>query len=264
MNDDQDTALPINAGDEASAATTPVEEPKAPEEAETPSEKTKPTGEVETEETQPETGESAKKGAQARIRELNAKAKASEKKAKGLEARIAELTTPVGVTAPQAPYDPQEPVIKPGEEIDGNELNRRLAEREQRILSQAEARADLKSRQSEAINRIRTETSQVVALYPELDPDSDSFDKELSDSVTEATDAYIKSNPYSASPKTFVEKMMRPYKRAVTRQVGQESENIARQVSQTAQRPTAISTSGKKPDSEKTIAELEAELGIHY
>ena len=101
-----------------------------------------------------------------------------------------------------------------------------------------------------------------MRLYPELDPESDSFDKELSESVTEATLAYVKSEPYTASPKKFVDKMMKPYRRAVTKEVGKASENIARQVSQAAQRPTSVSTGGKKSDNELSIKELEDKYGI--
>lgn len=264
MKDDQIDVKQF-AGEEASDSTPSVEETKATEKVETTPVKTEATAEVETEGTQTETEEGSKKGANARIRELNAKAKSAEERAKSLEDKLAELTAPVGVMGQQVPqFNPQEPVINPGEEIDVSELNRRLALREQRLLAQADARADLRNKQTEAISRINLEANQAIKTYPELDPDSDSFDKELSDSVTEATIAYVQSNPYSASPKKFVDKLMRPYKRAVTKEVGKASENIAKQVSQAALRPTAVTTRGEKDDSELTITELEKKYGIVY
>lgn len=55
--------------------------------------------------------------------------------------------------------------------------------------------------------------------------------------------------------------LMKPYKRAVTKEVGRVSENLAKQVSQAATRPTSIHKSDK-PLEEKSIQELERELGI--
>jgi hypothetical protein len=209
-----------------------------------------------------ETVEEPKKGAQARIRELNQKAKLAEERARSLEERLAEVTKPVGFQGTQIPqFNPQEPIVADGEEISVAELNKRIAAREQSILSQADARAELRQRQSEAVSRINNEAGEVVRNYPELDPDSEDFNKELSDSITEATEAYIRSNPYSASVKTFVAKLMKPYKGAVTREAGQVRENIAKQASQTALRPTSVSKQ-EKTAGEKSIAELEQELGL--
>lgn len=249
MNDDQPTIIENvetnHIEDSSTSETSPVEttqEASAGSTAE---------GTQETDAT-----EAPKKGAESRIRELNARARSAEEKAKSLEAQLAELTSPVGDTGKTPDYTPQD-IVKPGEEVDANEWGKR-------ILSQAAAIAELKSRQSEAVNRINNEATQVIQLYPELDPDSDSFNKELSDSITEATLAHVKANPYNASPKKFVEKLMRPYKQAVENEVGKANENLAKQVSQAALRPTSVTTAGKKSYSEKTIAELEAELGVEY
>lgn len=258
MNDDE-LALNEPVGEEASDSTPPVEEQKAPEEETVP--------EATAEESETETGENSKKGATARIRELNARAKSAEEKTRSLEKQIAELTNPGGFQGQSASvphFDPQEPIVRDGEEIDVNELNRRISEREQRLLQQADARAELRSRQNEAVTRINSEAHQAINEYPELDSDSESFDPELSETITEATIAYIKSNPYTASPKKFVDKLMRPYKRAVTKEVGKASENIARQVSQAALRPTGVSTSGKKDDKDLSVEELEQKYGVVY
>lgn len=238
-------------------ATPALEEDTAEEVAEP---NVEPTGEAVEEPT--ETAGEPKKGAQTRIRELNQKAKAAEERAHSLEQRIAELTNPVGLPTPQMPaYDPQEPLIAPGEEIDVTELNRRQTIREQKLLQQATANAHLIAKQNEAINRINNEASMAMRKYPELDPDNENFDEELSETIADAVLGVIQTNPYSASVTKFVDRLMKPYKGAVAKQVGQATENIAKQVSQAALRPTAIRKQ-EKTAAEKTIAELEAELGI--
>jgi len=209
-----------------------------------------------------EPSETSGKGASQRIRELNQRAKTAETQVKSLQDKIAELTgsvEPKGFNAPQ--FNPQEPIVKEGEEIDVAELNRRIADREQRLMQQTEARIELRSRQSEAISRHRNETAEVMREYSQLDPRSNDFDSELSEMVTEAVEAKLKADPYSTSVKKFVDKLMRPYNRAVAKEAGQATEKIAKQVTEAAIRPTSI-RKGEKTASEKSIAELEAQLGI--
>jgi hypothetical protein len=227
----------------------------APTVEQTPGEVTEPTGE------ETETGG---KGAAQRIKELNQRAKAAETKVSSLEEKIAELTRtdePAGYTKPA--FNPQEPIVQPGEEIDVNELNRRITDREQRLLEQAEARIELKSRQQDAITRHRNETAEVLQAYPQLNPKSNEFDPELSETVTEAIESHLKANPYTASVKKFADKLMKPYQRAVAKEVGQATENIAKQVSEAAIRPTSV-RKGEKTAADMSIAELEAKLGIKY
>jgi len=252
---DENMALNAEVETENNLDTTPVPEQEQVEDG-------VQSEEISNDETTETTGEAPKKGFQARVQELNQKARTAEERANTLEAKLAELTRPVGLPEQTVPnFNPQEPIIAPGEEIDGEELNRRIAERDQRLLQQADSRSELRNRQNEAINRINSESSEVVGKYPELNPDSESFNKDLSDIVTEATEAYVKASPYTASVKTFVSKLMKASQGAVAREVGQATENIAKQVSQAALRPTSI----RKPEkaaAEKSIAELEAELGI--
>lgn len=212
-----------------------------------------------------ETEDNPKKGYQSRIRELNQRAKQAEQKAKSLADKLAELTGSVDSGGYQPQYTPQqqlsEPIVQPGEEIDALELDRRIRVREQSILQQADARAELRQKQTEALNRINSEAQKALAKYPELDPESDSFNKDLSDSITEAAEGYIRSNPYTASVEKYVDRLMKPFKGAVVKQVGEATENIAKQVSEAALRPTSIRKK-EKTAQEKSIAELEAELGI--
>lgn len=252
MDDNQKKALNEEG---ANLDTTPVAE-QAPEEV-------KDNREASQESTT-ETGGEPKKGADGRIRELNQRAKAAEEETKSLKQKLEELTSPVGNQGQQqtaSQYNPQEPIVAPGEEIDVNELNRRIGEREQRILQTADSRAELRQRQSEAINRINSEASRVVDKFPQLNPESDSFDRELSETVTEAVEAYVKSNPYSASVEKFTSRLMSSLAGAAQREAGQATENIAKQVSGAALRPNSV-RQPEKAAKDKTIAELEADLGI--
>lgn len=197
-----------------------------------------------------ETGESGK-GANQRIRELNQRVKASEEKAKSLAERLAEVTQPTGLGQDKPAYKPQ---LEPGTEITPEQY-------QDDVAKTAQSRVDLAIAQNNAINRINNESSAVVVKYPQLDPESEHFDKELSDAVTEATEAQVRLNPYSASVIKIVDKLMKPYKGAVAKEVSQVSENIAKQASETALRPTSV-RQPEKPAKEKSIAELEQELGV--
>lgn len=228
-----------------------------------------PTTEQTTEDTsteaseQVETGGEDKKGFQSRVKELNTRAKLAEEKALSLETKLAELTNPTaGVQVQDVPqFNPQEPIIADGEEITVTELNKRIAERDQRLLSQASANSELRFKQEQAIIRINSEASAAIRKHPELDPESESYNPKLSKAVTKATEAYVSKNPYSASVKDFVDELMIPYKEGVTKEVGQVTENIAKQVSETALRPTSI-RKGEKTAEEMPLAELERKLGV--
>jgi len=260
-------ALNEQTGDDASPDATPPSEGKATEEVEEP--KVEPTGKTEEEPTETE-GET-RKGYSKRVRELNAeklaaeeKAQVAEEKVQSMAERLAEVT---GSKEPQAglqpTFEPQEdkPLVAPGEEIDPLEFDRRLKDREAKILRKADARAELRQKQSEALIRINSEADTVIREYPELDPDSDSFNYDLSSSITDATEAHVLANPYTASPKKFVAKMMKPYKRAVTKEVGKATGKIAKQASESALKPTAI-RKGEKTAEDMTQKELEKKLGI--
>lgn len=254
--DDQIDQMALNeeVGEQPTGDTTPVSEEEVTEEvAET---ETEPTGEVEEEVT--ETGGQSKKGFSARVQELNSRAKEAEKRAQeaeeqaqSLAQRIAELT---GSSEPQG-YRPYQPPIEPGTEYTPEQY-------QQHVAAAASSIVDLKLKQQSAIHRIQTETQEAVRVYPELDPSSESYDRELSESITEAVEAKVRANPYSANVKTYVDKLMKPYKRAVSKEVGRVSEKLATQVSQAATRPTSIKKSEKSLE-EKSIAELERELGIY-
>jgi len=248
----KDEALKNEVVEENNPTDSPIVEEKAPEEVEVKELEPTPTEEVTEGEETTETEEKVqKKDYSHRVRELVDKAKAAEERVKSLEERIAELTGQVGQPAEFQPYSPQ---VTPGQEVSPEQY-------QADVMRTADSIVNLRIKQSEAVNRINTETSEVMRTYPELDPESDSFDRELSDTVTEAVEAHIRANPYSASVKKFVAKLMKPYKGAVTKAVGEASEQLAKQVSGAALKPTAVRKAEKSAE-EKSIAELEQELGV--
>jgi hypothetical protein len=242
--DDQEKAL--NESGEETAPTTPVEE-------ETSEDQEQPQAPVEEESSQ-------KKGFTKRVQELANKAKTAEQRAASLEAQLAELTSQVGQGENNfSPYmPPAKPIAQPGEELTAEELDKRLTEREQRLLQVQE----LRLQQERALNRINREAGEVVRAFKQLDPDSDDFDEELSTFVTEATGEYIKGNP-NGSVKSFVSKLMKPYQRQVTREVAATTEQVAKQVSEAAIRPSSAKPEDKK-FGELSIEEMEAKLGFAH
>lgn len=188
------------------------------------------------------------KGAGQRIKELSHQTKVKDEEIRSLQDRIAELTRS---TVEDEPYKPN---VTPGEEITPERYT-------QDVTKTADSLVKLHLRQYEAETRIKAETDQIMKDYPQLRPDSGQFDRELSDTITETVEAHLRVNPYSASPKKIVDKLMKPYRTAIEKELGQAQEKIAKQVTSAALRPTSVRKT-EKAASEKTIAELEAELGV--
>jgi hypothetical protein len=109
------------------------------------------------------------------------------------------------------------------------------------------------------LNRINDEAHKVIQKYPQLNPDSEEFDKDLSDTVSMAAEGYLKGAPTSSVTK-FVADMMKPYLRSIDNEVGKQREAITKQASQSALRPTQV-PKGEKPFGELSLAEMEAYLG---
>jgi hypothetical protein len=243
MSDEDNMAL--NVDEEVVADTTPVSE--ATEEVE---EEAVESAE-DTEESETETGEEvqSKKGFSNRVRELNNRAKQAEEQVKSLSQRISELT------ANSAESEPYTPNIQPGAEITQEQYQGDIARAADSIVN-------LRLKQQQAVSQIQSDTQDVVRTHPELDPESDSYDEDLSLAVTEAVEARVRSNPYGANVKGFVDNLMKPYKRSVAKSVGKAGENLAKQVSQAAVKPTSV-RSNQKTIEEKSIDELEKELGVY-
>ena len=197
-------------------------------------------------EVQAEPAQEEKKGATQRIRELSQQKKAGDEQIKSLQTRIDELTQP--------PEEQSEISVQPGSEISPEQYK-------QDVTKTADSIVKLRMKQFEAETRIKSETVDSIKTYPQLDPASAEFDQELSDTVTEAVEAHVRVNPYNATVKKFVDRLMKPYGKAIEKEVGEATEKIAKQVSEAAVRPTSVRKTEKTAD-EMTVAELEAKLGI--
>jgi len=263
MDNDKDEALKAG-GEENILPESPADEQNLSE--------TETEVEESTEEPTTETEVEDKKSASHRIKELNEEKKLAEEravkaeeKAKSLEDTLAELghKEPQGFnpTLPQVFESSEpEPLIKPGEEsVDPFELERRLKAREDAQFRRTANLIELQNAKERNLDRIGKEAQESVRKYPELDPESDQFDKDLSDSVSEATQAYILANP-TGSVKGFVDKLVKPYKRSIDKEVGEQRETIAKQASQGALHPTQV-PKGERPFSALSTKEMEERLG---
>lgn len=243
-----------------------VEESSTPETNETEVQVAEtPASESETEESVATTEvDQPKKGAESRIRELNSKLKEERAQRESLSREIAKLTGSVEPNLGQTNngYVPGQPLVEPGEEVTIEELNRRQAMRDQYLLQQSRNETAFMLQRQQTLERINRESSETEKNYPQLNPDSDEYDKELSESISQATLAYVKTNPAGSLTK-FVDGLMKPYMRSINKSVASQQGEIAKQASQTAMRPNSVPT-GEKPASEMSIEELEAKLGKSY
>lgn len=116
--------------------------------------------------------------------------------------------------------------------------------------------------QQENIHRVQNEASEAIKSHPELDPDSDVFDSDLSEAISKATLSHIQANP-TAPVKEFVNSLMKPYKRAVEKEAKGQADALTKQASQQAMRPTQVHEQ-EKPFSELSLEEMRAKLGVVY
>ena len=227
-----------------------------------------PASESESEETIEQPAEKVdqppKKGAESRIRELNQKVKDERAEKESLARKIQELTGSVEPQGyrPNNGYNPNQPLVDPGEEVTQEELQARVAKRDQWLLQQADNMARFREVQRDTYNRINNESNEAEKAYPQLNPDSDDYDKELSNSIAEASLAFVKTNP-TGSLKKFVDGLMKPYLRSIDKSVASQQGEIAKQASQSAMRPNQVVATEKKVE-DMDLKELEKKLGIVY
>jgi len=220
----------------------------------------KPEGEVEAPEEESTPSEEDekhvdKKGASYRIQELNEKAKAEKARADSLAQQIEKLTASSPTQTDWEQFNQPLPTDENGQ-VDA-------AEFEKRILAKATAIAEIQTARNQQITRINSEANQIMDRYKVLNPDAaDQYDPDLSESVTEALMAYARQNP-TASLTKFADKLMKPYEKAISKQVGGMQEKLTKQAAETALRPNSA-PKGEKPFSELSMREMEEKLGIVY
>lgn len=197
-------------------------------------------------------GDSAEsnKGANARIRELAAEKKAEKARADSLAKQIADLTNGVDNQFDLGPVNPYKDGEATAEEV------------EARAVQRAVAITQLQNQRQQFVQRVQKEAMEVLTEHPQLDPDSESYDEDLSDAITQAGLSYVSANP-GKSLKAYVNKLMKPYQRSVQKEVGNLADTVTRQAAEKALRPTSSPKGEKRPE-DMSIEELEEKLGTVY
>lgn len=215
----------------------PVEQPEAPE---------APAEEEAGEQPEETRGTSAKE----RIQELAHEKNELRGEVRNLRDELTQFDNPYnGFQPPVAPFIPQ---VQPGQEIT-------LEQYQQDVARAASSVVELRLQQERNMTRQQNELAQSMDTYKALNPDAKDFDQDLSNSVTEAVAAYMRANP-TGSPKKFIDNMMKPYMKSVEKAVGNQTATVAKQVAQTALRPTQVKSS-EKSAKDMTLEELEQKLG---
>lgn len=212
--------------------------------------------------------EVGKRSAQARIRELATEKKQLKGEVETLTERINKLTD-TGFN-PDQYGNPPPSDIQSREEITPEEVYQEASRR-------GATAAYLVSQQQKAVDRIRSETIDIEKEYPALDPQSESYDRDLSAAITTAVESQVKVltgydpqgqpiyaiNP-NASPKAIVKTLMKPYRKSIDGAVAEETTKAVAQAAQTAMRPTPTVPHFEKDPKDMTKEELEKKLGIVY
>jgi len=169
-----------------------------------------------------------------------------------LARQVEELTTRLS-SQPQE-VTPNYPEVTPGAEISADQYK-------QDVVRTAQSIAQIEVAKERLVNQINKEALESMTDHPELDPKSEVFDKELSDTITESVRAQIQANP-SASVKRLVNNLMKPYRRAVDKQVAENTASVSKQVAESALRPATSVRAPEKPFEELSIKEMEQKLGV--
>lgn len=170
-----------------------------------------------------------------------------------LARQVEELTAQLS-SQPQGVI-PQSPTIEPGAEVTQEQYKAD-------VVRTAQSIAQLEVQKERIIDRINKEAQESISDHPELNPKSEVFDKELSDTITESVRAQIQVNP-TASVKKLVNNLMKPYRKAVEKQVAENTTIVAKQVAETALRPSQVKAV-EKPFAELSEKEMEEKLGVTY
>jgi hypothetical protein len=213
--------------------------------------------EATTEDAEPE--QVAKKSAQGRIQQLNSKLKEEQRKRSALEERVNSIVR-------ENEENPFSPVNMPMNDPSSGRLAQPNANGEityedyQRDVQQ-NAKATVKAVLAQ--QQLKQEALEVVRLYPQLDPNSDQYDEDLSDAITEAVEAKHRFSS-NLSIKSTVDKLMKPYRKAAESAVDSERRNVVRDIASGGIRPSSNPTPVSKEPANETLEQMEARLGKVY
>lgn len=196
---------------------------------------------LESEETQSEEDEKKESGASKRIKGLVREKKQLQETVESLSSKLDTFTQ--GLNS----YEPNIP----------NSGERDLTLDDLRALTRMEIEKE------KAINRINNEAKEAVTKYPQLDPNSDSFDPDLNDSVTTAVYHAVKGNP-TTSVTSLVDKLMKPFTKSVESAIASEKSNLAKQAAESAMRPSSHVDKTEKSVEDMSIEEIKEKYGVVY
>lgn len=234
-----------------------VESPPTEKQAVPPTEEPKiETEEVKTEE--PKVTEEGLKSSEAkpvekRIHKLVDERNREREEKESLARQVEELTAQLS-GQPQE-FTPNYPAIEPGAEVTQDQYKAD-------VVRTAQSIAQMEVNKERIVNNINKEAQESMTDHPELNPKSEVFDKELSDTITESVRAQIQVNP-TASVKKLVNNLMKPYRRSVEKKVAETTEAVVKQVSESALRPSQVKGQ-EKPFEELSIKEMENKIGVVY
>jgi hypothetical protein len=245
--------------DEVMAENIEVESPTPEESPTTEKESPVESEAVETVDEDAEPGKVAKKSAQGRIQQLNSELKEERKRRSALEEKVNSIVQ----ENEENPFSPVNmPLMDPksGRLAQPNENGEITYEDYQRDVQQ-NAKATVKAVLDQ--QRLKQEALEAIKEFPELDPNSDQFDEDLSDAITEAVESKHRFSS-NFSVKSTVSKLMKPYRKAAESAVDSERRNVVKDIASGAIRPSSNPTPVSREPAEETIEQMEARLGKVY
>lgn len=152
--------------------------------------------------------------------------------------------------------------IQPGQELTVEQMKEMLSKAEQRGESRAAGLVDMKFAQREALDKVRKGSRKALKEFPVLDPNNkEGFNKELSDAITGVISDKVRSN-INTDVFTEVQKLMKPYEKAIQQASAREKETMAKQIAETASRPSSKDAPKQAQDRPKTWQDIENEVGV--
>lgn len=255
MPDDQVAENPV-------AEVTAPEATPAPEtntSAETVAETEAPVEETSSEAETTEETEPGKKSAQGRIKQLNNDLKEERRKSSMLEEKVNSILRENDEN-PFSPVNNPLPGLNKGQFAQPNENGEITFEDYKRDVQES-AKATVKAMLAQ--QQMKSEAQDILRNTPELDPNSDLFDEELSEAITEAVESKHRLSS-NFSLKETVEKMLKPYRKAAERALEKEKASLVSQVATAAVRPGPSPNVDTKRFEDLSIEEMEAKLGKVY
>lgn len=184
-----------------------------------------------------------------------------QKRVRDLSQKLREARTP---QTPQ--FDPNNPPTAeiPAGDYTPEQLSQMVNQKAD-VLSELKTQSQIQALRSEMeqerlLNNLARSVGSLEQAYPELNPDSDDFNPELTDAVGETIDEVFRANPY-VDVETVASKMISASRAAGTSKAKQVGEKVAEQASNAAVRSTTSSKVEDKKFEDLSVEEMEEKLG---